>query len=272
MRNMPGAGGSVAWNYMYGVARPDGLTIALGSGMSMVLDELLGEAAVKYQFANFEWLGRIDFDAPTIAVANNSPYQTLEDIKKAPLFKFGATGRTNMFGVMPVVTGLSLWAQNFKVVAGYKGGAEVQLATIRGEVNSLTSSYPSIKGQVDSGDLVVKAVISHKRMSDLPNVPTLFELVPKVPTEAKRWMEMLITTNELGRILLTSPKIPKDKVDFLNGVIKGALHDKEFVAKGKKMAKYVDYLSPAEQREQLKALTLTPEDKKHLKYLLFEKY
>ncbi len=272
VRNMPGAGGSVAWNYMYSVAKPDGLTIAVGSGMSMVLDELLGDRSVKYQYDKFEWLARIDFDAGTLAVGKNSPYKSIEDIRKATLFKFGTTGRTNMFGVMPVVTGLALGAKNFKVVPGYKGGAEVQLATIREEVNALCSSYPSIKHLIDSGDLVMKAIISHKRLEDLPNTPTIFELVPKMPADAVKWIETLITTNELGRIILTSPGVPKERVQTLTKVIKDALSDAEFAGKAKKMAKYVDYLSPEEQRKQLKVLALTAEEKKYLKYLIFEKY
>ena len=272
VRNMPGAGGAVCWNYMYRVAKPNGLTLAVGSGLSFVLDELLGEPAVKYEHAKFEWLGRLTFDAPTISVSKDSPYQALQDIRKAPLFKFGTTGRTNMFGVMPVATGLALGAENIKVVAGYKGGAEVALAVIRQEVNSCTSSYPSIKHLVDSGDLVVNTVLGYKRLKDLPDVPTLFEQLPNISAKAKRWVDIMLTTNELGRIAVTSPKVPQERVGFLAEAIKKTLHDPEVVSKGKKMAKYVDYLSPAEQRKQLKTLELMPEERKHLKYLIFEKY
>ena len=272
VRNMPGAGGAVCWNYMYSVAKPSGLTIAVYSGMSMVLDELLGEPAVKYKFAEFNWLGRLTADVYSIGVSKDSPYRSLDDIKKARLFKWGATGRTNPFGIMPVATGLALGANNFKVVPGYRGGAQVQLATIRQEVNGLCSSPPSILHLIKSGDIRVIAVLGYERWRDIPEVPTLFELLPDIPGEAKKWVDIIFTASALGRIVLTSPGVPKDRVEFLTDAIKKSLHDPEFVAKGEKIGKYVFYLSPAEQRKQLKTLTLTAEERKHLRYLVFEKY
>lgn len=272
VRNMPGAGGVVGWNYLYNVAKPDGLTTGMESGMSLVLNELLDEPTVKYKFAKFEWLGRITTESSTIAVGKNSPYKSIGNIRKAPLFKFGSMSRTVMFGVMPVVTGLVLGANNFKVVLGYKGGAELQLATLRGEVDALCSSYPSIKHLVDSGDLVLIAILNYNRLKDVPDVPTIFELVPDIPAEAKKWIDLIIKANDLHRVVLTSPGVPKDRVDFLTEAIKKTLHDQEFVSKGKKMEMYVEYQSPAEVRKQLKNLTLAPEEKKYLKYLLFDKY
>jgi tripartite-type tricarboxylate transporter receptor subunit TctC len=272
VRNMPGAGGAVAWNYMYKVSKPNGLTIAIGSGLSMIMDELLEEPAVKYQFSKFNWLGRMTADVSSIGVGKDSPYRSLDDIKKAPLFKWGTTGRTNMFGLMPIAVGEALGAKNFKIVAGYRGGSQVQLATIRQEVGGLTSSPPSILHLVKSGDLRVLAVLGNKRWRDIPDVPTLFELVPNISAEGKKWVDIIFTANALGRIVITSPKVAKEKTEFLAGALKKALHDPELVAKGEKIGKYVFYFSPKEQLKQLKALKLSPEEKKQLKYLVFKKY
>ena len=272
VRNMPGAGGAVCWNYMQNVAKPNGLQIAVGSGLSMVMDELLDEPAVKYKFAKFNWLGRMTADVSSVGVSKDSPYRSLDDINKAPLFKFGTTGRTNMFGLMPIAVGEALGAKNFKVVAGYRGGAQVQLATIRQEVSALCSSPPSILHLIKSGDIRVIAVLGYERWQDIPEVPTLVELLPDIPAEGKKWVDIIFTANALGRVVVTSPGVPKDRVEFLTDAIKKSLHDPEFVAKGEKIGKYVFYLSPAEQMKQIKALTLSPEDKKHLKYLVFEKY
>ena len=56
VKNMQGAGGLAAANYMYSVAEPDGLTFAVLS-RATPMQPTLGIAAAKYKAENYTWLG-----------------------------------------------------------------------------------------------------------------------------------------------------------------------------------------------------------------------
>jgi len=56
VQNMPGGGSMVAANYLYGVAKPDGLTIGMFQ-THMYLQQLIGVNEVKYDVRRFNWLG-----------------------------------------------------------------------------------------------------------------------------------------------------------------------------------------------------------------------
>ena len=56
VQNMPGAGSVVATNYVYSVAKPDGLTIGYPSN-GIYLDQLVGRPEVKFDIRKFAWIG-----------------------------------------------------------------------------------------------------------------------------------------------------------------------------------------------------------------------
>ena len=59
VQNMPGASTMIAANYVYNVARPDGLT--LGSSLpALYLDQLVGKKEVQFDWAKFAWLGSFE--------------------------------------------------------------------------------------------------------------------------------------------------------------------------------------------------------------------
>ena len=56
VQNMPGAGGLIAANHVYNVAKSDGLTIGMTS-YGMYLDQLVGRKEVQYDVRKFHWIG-----------------------------------------------------------------------------------------------------------------------------------------------------------------------------------------------------------------------
>src|SRR5262245_18027088 len=59
VQNMPGGGSVIAANYVYGVAKPDGLTIA-SINPALYFNQLAGRTEVKFDWAKFNWLGSPD--------------------------------------------------------------------------------------------------------------------------------------------------------------------------------------------------------------------
>src|SRR6476660_9639187 len=56
VENMPGAGFLISANYMYKVAKPDGLTIGHFIG-GLFLQELLGKPGIEFNARKFEYIG-----------------------------------------------------------------------------------------------------------------------------------------------------------------------------------------------------------------------
>ena len=56
VQNMPGAGGVIAANYVYSVAKPDGLTLG-AFGPSMYFDQLAKRKEVQFDWSKFTWIG-----------------------------------------------------------------------------------------------------------------------------------------------------------------------------------------------------------------------
>ncbi len=99
VQNMPGASSMIAANYIYRVAKPDGLTIGAIGG-SLYLDQLTRPKEVQFDWAKFSWLGSTDRIEWLFYVRSDSPYKTLEDIRKAsepPKWSTTGTGTSGHF-------------------------------------------------------------------------------------------------------------------------------------------------------------------------------
>lgn len=59
VQNMPAAGGLVTANYVYGVAKPDGLTLA-SINPAHYFNQLQGNKEVKFDWPKFSWIGSMD--------------------------------------------------------------------------------------------------------------------------------------------------------------------------------------------------------------------
>src|ERR1700754_2139549 len=56
VENMPGAGFLISANYMYKVAKPDGLTVGHFIG-GLFLQQLLGKPGIEFEAAKFQYVG-----------------------------------------------------------------------------------------------------------------------------------------------------------------------------------------------------------------------
>ena len=99
-QNMPGGGSMIATNYLYGLAKPDGLIIGMFQTF-MYLQQLVGVPEVKYDLRKFNWLGSQEKGQMMLYIRSDSPYRTMEDILKAkepP--KCGGSGATDQTALL----------------------------------------------------------------------------------------------------------------------------------------------------------------------------
>ena len=92
-QNMPAAGGMVAANFVYGVAKPDGLTVA-SINPAHYFNQLQGNKEVKFDWPKFTWLASSDKSEHMLYMRTDAPFKSMQDIRKATTEppKCGATG------------------------------------------------------------------------------------------------------------------------------------------------------------------------------------
>src|SRR5215470_11305473 len=172
--NMPGAGFLISANYMYKVAKPDGLTIGHFIG-GLFLQQLLGKAGVEFDARKFEYIGVPAQDNYMLGVHKATGITSIEQwLSSKTAVKLGGVGAGSATDDLPKVLAVAIGLP-MQLVSGYKGTADVRLAFASGEVMGICNSWESFKAtwknELDSGNLIIVMQHVPKAHPDLPKVP-----------------------------------------------------------------------------------------------------
>ena len=204
---MPGAGGATGINYTYGVAAPDGLTIATPLA-PVVIAQATGSKSVKYDVSKMNWIGRISDATRVLFVTARSGVRNTDDLSKREVV-VGSTGRASETFINPAVMN-QMFGRRFKIVTGYKAQPEVNLAPQRGETDGAFSTWNNI-GNIQAEELKKGAIriilqIAPKRHRDLPDVPLLVDMAPH--DEARAVIEFMTSSSQMGQSYAPRPECP----------------------------------------------------------------
>ena len=276
IQNMPGAGGMIATNYLYNVAKPDGLTLG-ALGPAQYFDQLTGRKEVQFDWAKFTWIGNPEQTEFIFIIRADAPYKSVEDIRKAtepP--KCGATGTGTSGYYMPKLFEETLGLK-FNIVSVYPGGNEIDLAMERGEIHCRNLTISTFYGREPFDSWRKKGFIraliqtAKKRDSRAPEVATIFELMEQHKTaEAKRRLATVILAPAVfGRPMMATPGIPADRVKILRDAFNKALKEPELLEEVKKRRWLVEPISGEELESLAKeVITQPPEVIEQLKKLI----
>jgi len=236
-QNMPGAGSMIAANYIYNVAKPDGLTIG-SIGPSLYLDQLVGKKEVKFDWARFGWVGSTENTPWLLYMKTDTPYKTIEDVRKAKQPpKCSATGTGTSGHFIPRLLEEALGAK-FTIVMGYQGGAEQDLAFERGEVVCRSISIPTFFAREPfttwrKNNLVrILMQTGRKRDPRMLDVPTIHELMNeyKTPAPTRALVTAILASGDLGRPFITPPGVPAERLKILRDAFRKTMADPAFLA------------------------------------------
>lgn len=242
VQNMPGAGSMVAANYVYNVAKPDGLT--LGSiAPGLYLPQLTGNKEVKFDWAKYTWIGTPEHNGTLLFMRSDAGYKSIEDIRKAkepP--KCSATGVGTSGHLIPRLLEETLNLK-FQLVTGYPGGAEQDLALERGEVQCRAITVAAFFGREPFLSWHKKDVVriliqtSRKRHPKIPEVPTLWEYLDKekVSENNRRLATVALGTGGFGSWpIVSSPGLSADRTQTLREAYAKTLQEPDLVEEAKK--------------------------------------
>lgn len=241
VQNMAGAGSLVAANHVYGVAKPDGLTLGL-IAPALYFDQLVGRKEVQFDWSKFVWIGTPERADEMLSMRSDTGYKSIEDIRKAaepP--RCGATGPGTSGYYFPKLLGEAVGLK-FNLVLGYPGASEVDLAIEKGEVQCRAGTISAFFGRepgqtwAKTGFVRIIAQGGSKRDERLPDVPTVYELMEKykTPEAIKRLARVLLSPADIGRPIVGTPGIPADQVRVLRTAFMKTLSDPELLAEAKK--------------------------------------
>jgi tripartite-type tricarboxylate transporter receptor subunit TctC len=257
VQNMPGGSSLVATNYMYNIAKPDGLTLGAVQG-GVFFDQILGREPVKFDWSKFTWIGSPERLEAQLYMRADSPYKTLEDVRTAsepPRCGGAGTGATGFF--VPKILGETL-GLNFRTVTGYQSGGEIDLAVERGELHCRGYDIGSFVGREPTRTWFktgyVKSLIQTGKNRDLRlgDVPTLYELMDKhkTPESQRRMATVVLSSGSFGRPMLAPPGMDANLARTIREGYANTMKDPEFIAEVKKRRYDLEPV-PAEEMQSL---------------------
>lgn len=279
VQNMPGAGGLITANHVYGVAKPDGLTVGMTS-YGMYLDQLVGRKEVQYDVRKFHWIGSPEKSDVLMYMRSDAPYKSIEDIRTASTPpKCGSTGTAGTDYILARLLEDTLDAK-IESVLGYPGGSEIDLAVEKGEVQcrGLTAApffgrEPFISWRKRN---FVNVLIygGLKRDPRIPDTPTIYEIFDKLntPDESRRVADVILRGGDFGRPWVMPPNTPSQVVKTMRAAYAKAMADTTMLDEAKKGKLEVEYV-PGEELQQLaeKMLSQPPGVVARVKKLLARK-
>jgi tripartite-type tricarboxylate transporter receptor subunit TctC len=253
--NEPGAGGLIAVNRTVN-APPDGLTILLVGGETLVTAQLYDAPGVNYDVRKLTWLARLSSESKVALIGPKSPYVRVADLMKSDKIVTWAgsskiDGNSDFTAVMAYALGIKS-----KIIAGYKGTADMNLAIQRGEVDGRIVSEESAVLYGPSNGMHAVATLARKRAEQFPDVPTVFEAAELSPAAA-RLMDWRAGIAGLGRLMMVTPGTPGDRVDLWQKAFAEIVPDPAFVAEVKRLSLSANHAGPDEVSAAVEAAMTT---------------
>jgi tripartite-type tricarboxylate transporter receptor subunit TctC len=233
-RNMPGAGGSIASNYLYNLAPQDGTTLAIITS-SFAMEQLFDNPQIRYDPRKFLAVGRLLDTTSVIFFWHTSPIKTIDDLRRMPS-TVGISGINEIPALRMRAMDKYLGMQ-MKLIPGYPSARDYVIAVERGETDGGTSTFIGLS-QLYSGYLREKKLnivvqFALRRDPNMADVPTVVELSDD--PEVRRIFSNLVSNDEVGRSLFTTPNVPPARLALLRGAFQKMLTDPEFRAEAERL-------------------------------------
>jgi tripartite-type tricarboxylate transporter receptor subunit TctC len=265
MEYMPGGGGRKAANFLYGTARPDGLTIGVLAATVIPL-EVLKESGVMYDSSRFHYLGASE-NAFNVLFLTRKEFgvTTLEQLRATSGIRIGGltVGHTNY--VAGRLFAYLLGLKDPKFVTGFSSTGEHNAALLRGEVDGMANGATAILRRnpewVEKGMVNFHAIIDipkgrkHPHFGHLPEIDDFGKSVREVRLLAT-WRAFRL----VGSPFVALPGTPKDRVEILEEAMRKALKDPEFHREYKKVVgEDVEPVMPEQLMKEIREMPREPE-------------
>lgn len=241
VQNMVGAGGLVAANYVFSVAKPDGLTLLHFPSSTVMNTFLTSSANVKYDIRQVPilWLGSDSW--LTVLNPATAGLKRAEDLVKSSMqLRVGGSGISSLRSLRPKLA-LELFGVDHAWVNGYKGSSDLLLAFEKGEIHLFEDPQDGYQANIRPREKSGAAVVlwqtgiigtdeSFTRSKLLPHVPNLDEVLPKDKKQGARWQawKAAVIPQAFQYSIGLHPGTPRDRIKILSDALANMTRDAEF--------------------------------------------
>src|SRR5215813_1780865 len=234
--NMAGAGSMISANYVYKVAKPDGLTIGHFIG-GLFLQQLLGKAGVEFDARKFEYIGVPAQDNYMLGVHKATGITSIDQwLSSKTVVKLGGVGAGSATDDIPKVLAVAIGLP-IQLVSGYKGTADVRLAFDSQEILGVCNSWESFKAtwskELSSGEVNIVLQNVAKPHPEQAKLPLAINYAKT--EEGKKLISALVhSVGPTARPYVLPPGTPKDRVQILRKAFMDTVKDPDFLADASK--------------------------------------
>ena len=245
VKNMPGAGGAKALNFLQERARPDGLTLYLGPWAAPGI--IAGDPALRYVPEELAMIGAGGLDRVTLMRTDVAPgIEKSADVMKVKSFNVGGRRPDQMLDFLGNLS-MEMIGANYRFIGGYRGMAKIRPAFMSNEVQAANSG--SIGYYVFFKDTMLKdgsAIVlwSHPNFDNdgnivkaksFPGVPSFEEVYKEVHGKMPdgplwktyKWYSMALSNATMT--VFAPPKTPREAADILRAAYQAAAQDPAYV-------------------------------------------
>ncbi|HWG05994.1 MAG TPA: tripartite tricarboxylate transporter substrate-binding protein [Beijerinckiaceae bacterium] len=247
-RNM--SGGIQAANDLATVAPRDGTALEL-LFQGMATYQAMGGQGVGFDVRKFGWIGNMT-DSPNLI---NSWYttgiKTIQDAMEKELVLAATGGVGTPSYIYPTIMN-ALVGTKFRLIMGYPGGPQADLAMEKGEIGGRGSNawatWKSLHPEwVADKKLNILVQVGLKRAADLPDVPLMSDLAKN---DADRQVLTFLSADmEISRGFATTAGVPPQRLAALRQAFSATMKDPDFLAE---VAKSQMDVSPSSGEEAQK--------------------
>jgi tripartite-type tricarboxylate transporter receptor subunit TctC len=233
-KNMPGAGSLVLANWLYNVGPKDGTAFGV-IGRGTGFDPLLGSTRAKFDAAKFNWIGSMNDEVSVCGVWHTTGITKLDQVMQKEVF-VGGTGPAADTDQFPKILN-GVIGTKFRIVPGYPGGNDVNLAMERGEVQgrcgwSWSSVVATHMKWITDKQFNILVQLSLSKHPDLPHIPLIMDFAKT--DEQKQIFRLVFARQVMGRPFLAPPGVPQERVAALRKAFMATLNDPAFKAEAVK--------------------------------------
>jgi tripartite-type tricarboxylate transporter receptor subunit TctC len=263
VKNMPGAAGLIVTNYLYNVAKRDGTVIGMPTS-NVPLEPRLKLLSpdggnVKFNLRDFAWIGTPLQEPQVTWVWHTAPAADVDDLKANQIL-MGATTASADNAVLPMLVN-ALVGTKMKVLTGYQGQNEINLAAERGEVQGNNTGLSNLT--VNKADWLrdhkvrILLQFGNERLPQLADVPTAAELASSEADRAMlRFYGLKFT---MARPLLIPPGVPAERTAALQAAFAATMTDDAYIEEAQRIGLDTNWLGAEAMADRVRDIADTPQ-------------
>src|ERR1700716_1585259 len=251
VRNMPGAGGMTATNFLYNNADKDGSVIGLVQN-NTPFEPLFGTREARYDPVKFNWLGSPSSETAMVLLWHSVPVSSVADLKAREV-AVGVSGANSTPAFFTRLLNATVGTK-MKPINGYPGQNDVLLAMERREIDGHPSAFfSSVRSMRPNWlrDKTAKAIVQYgaEKLAELPDVPFAPDLVTN--DEDRLVMQAAFAPLALGRPFLMPPGVAAERVAALRSAFAATMADPDFLAEGERVGLGINAPRTGEQIQEV---------------------